>query len=544
MENKIINGEIEKRRHFGDRKYRYLIIIAILAGGVWFAARFVAAAGTILSESRKITAVLGLISNAYVDDPDLKKLAEGAIEGMLKRLDPHSVYIPPRDQERIEERDIGEFEGIGISFVIQNELITVVAPIVGTPSERLGIRSGDKIIEIDGVSAYGITNEEVFKKLRGPKGTTVKIKVMREGVPNPLDFTIVRDKIPIYSVWTSFMLNETTGYALLNQFTATTTEELQKVFDEFESEGMTKLILDLRNNQGGRLSQAVSVADMFIPGGHVIVSQMGRRSGNDSTYLSTDAATHNLFDLIMLINGGSASASEIVAGAVQDLDRGLIVGSNSFGKGLVQKPYGLKDGGVIRLSTAHWYTPSGRLVQRAYDKGRGEYYAVQYRDQDALTEDSTRVAYKTLGGRTVYSSSGISPDVEIEERKITGATARLLSERIIFEFAQTKMVDKFHAIRGEKDTSDDFEYLRDKYEVTDDDLISLLELAKDHDFEYPSELLEKDRGYLKSQIKAELASLLWSNRDYYYIIRTKNDPIVRRALELFDQAREVSSIWR
>jgi carboxyl-terminal processing protease len=525
-------------------KYRNILIIIMLGFGVWFTVRFVLAAGTILSESRKVTAIMGLINSAYVETPDLKILAEGAIEGMLKRLDPHSVYIPADEQEKISERDYGEFEGIGISFVIQNELITVIAPITGTPSERLGIRSGDMIVEIDGVSAYGITNEEVFTKLRGPKGTTVKIKVMRPGVPEPIDFTIVRDKIPIYSVETSFMLDDKTGYVLINQFTATTTEELEKALDDLEAAGMKRLVLDLRNNQGGRLTQAVSVADKFIPGGHVIVSRRGRSDSEDSTYSSTDQATYPMFDLIVLINGGSASASEIVAGAIQDLDRGLIVGTNSFGKGLVQYPYQLNDGAVIRLSTAHWYTPSGRLVQRNYDKGRGEYYAVRYRDHDALTADSTREEFKTFGGRTVYSSSGITPDEIVEERKITGATARLLSERTIFEFAQKSMLDKFKAAYKKYDKDDELEFLRRKFEVTNDDLMALLELAKEKDFEYPPELLDKDREYLVSQIKAELAQLLWSNRDYYYIIRADSDPTVTKALELFDEARDVSSVWR
>jgi len=531
-----MNGKERSLRN--RRLYRAVLIAIVLAVGMWFTVRFIYAAGTLMSEMRKITSVMSLISKAYVEEPDLSRLSEGAIEGMLKRLDPHSMYIPPKEQEKIKERDIGEFEGIGISFVIQNELITVIAPITGTPAERLGIRSGDRIVEIDGISAYGITNEEVFKKLRGPKGTTVKVKVSREGVPELIDFTIVRDKIPIHSVWTSFMLDDSTGYVMLNQFTATTTDELHDVLDELEASGMKRLIFDLRNNQGGRLSQAVSVADMFIPGGHVIVSRVGRAEQGDSTYYSTDLATRDMFDLIVLINGGSASASEIVAGAIQDLARGMIVGSRSFGKGLVQHPYKLKDGGVIRLSTAHWFTPSGRLVQRPYDKGRGEYYAVRYRDPDELTVEGEREAFNTLSGRTVYASAGIDPDVEIEDRKITGATARLLSERIIFEFAQAEMLPGFKA------EGDEFEILRRGFEVTDDDLTKLLEFSKEKGFEYPAELLDKDREYLKSQIKAEMAQLIWSNRDYYYFIRVESDSTVIEARRLFNRAREVSAVWR
>ncbi len=517
--------------------YRIAIIVVVVVSGLWITNRFVTAAGTVISEVRKVTAVMSLINNAYVEKPDLERLSEGAIEGMLKRLDPHSVYIPPKEQEKIAERDIGEFEGIGISFVIQNELITVIAPITGTPAERLGIRSGDKIVEIDGVNAYGITNDEVFKKLRGPKGTAVKIKVAREGAPEPLDFTIVRDKIPIYSVWTSFMLDDHTGYVMINQFTATTTAELSEALAELEKAGMTQLLLDLRNNQGGRLAQAVSIADMFIPGGQTIVSRVGREGSTDSTYRSTDEATHKMFDLIVLINGGSASASEIVAGAIQDLDRGMIVGTNSFGKGLVQFPYQLKDGAVIRLSTARWLTPSGRLVQRPYDKGRGEYYAVRYRDPDELNETGEKEAFKTLGGRVVYASSGIAPDVEIERLNYTVGTAKLISDRTIFEFAQKEMVPKI------KEIDKDFDYLCNEFEVTDADLDKLLELSNEKGFEYPRNLLESDGEFIKIIIKAELAQLLWSNRDYYYIIRTRSDPVVSRAMELFDEAREIASVW-
>ena len=517
---------------------KIILLLVVVIAGVWVANQLGNAAGTLLTEARKVTAIMSLINNSYVEKPDLKILAEGAIEGMLKRLDPHSVYIPAEEQEKIAERDYGEFEGVGISFVIQNELITVIAPIAGTPAERLGVHSGDKIVEIDGVNAYGITNDEVFKKLRGPKGTTVKIKVVRDGVQDPIDFMIVRDTIPIYSVWTNFMIDDRTGYALLNQFTATTTDELREALDKFVKSGMTRLIFDLRNNQGGRLAQAVSVADMFIPGGHVIVSKKGRIESEDSTYYSTNGVTYPMFDMIVLINEGSASASEIVAGAIQDLDRGLVVGSNSFGKGLVQYPYGLKDGGVIRLSTSHWYTPSGRVVQRPYDKGRGEYYAVRYRDPDEVDDKGDRQAFKTLGGRIVYASSGIDPDVKVEGGKITGGTAKLLSDRTIFEFAQKEMVPRFNKL------GKDFDYMRNNFQVTDDDLKKLLDFSREKGFEYPEKLLETDADYLKTQIKAEMAQLIWSNRDYYYIIRIDSDPIVKRAREVFDQAHEIASIWR
>lgn len=538
-----MNSDLNISKSSPDRSgirhnFKVFAIIIGVALGVWVATKFVSASGTLLSEVKKITAIMNLIKTAYVEDPDLDRLSEGAIEGMLKRLDPHSVYISPKDQEKIAEVDQGEFEGIGISFIIQNELITVISPITGTPAERLGIRSGDRIVEIDGENAFGITSEEVFKKLRGPKGTTVKVKVAREGVSEPLDFTIIRDTIPIYSVWTSFMIDDSTGYVLVNQFTATTTEELKEALHTLESSGMTRLLLDLRNNQGGRLSQAVAIADLFIPGDHKLVSRIGRNSKQDSVYYSTEEATHPMFDLIILINGGSASASEIVAGAIQDLDRGLIVGRNSFGKGLVQYPYMLKDGAVIRLSTAHWFTPAGRLVQRPYDKGRGEYYAVRYRDPDAEEESGEREEFKTLGGRTVYSSSGIAPDVKVEDGTILAATVRLISERVIFGFAG-EMVKRYNLHPDQE-----FRNFRDGFEVSDEDLKELQAFAATKEIEYPDEAIERDGDYLAVQIKAEIAQLLWSDRDFYYMVRISNDQVVKRAMELFDQAREISVVWR
>ncbi len=518
-------------------RFGMLLTILVILIIVWGVIRLGDLPGQLITEVQRLASVMSLIQSAYVEEPDLTRLSDGAIEGMLKRLDPHSIYIPPKEQSQVEERDLGEFEGIGISFMIRNELITVIAPIAGSPSDRLGIRAGDRIIEIDMVSAFGITTDEVFQKLRGPKGSAVKIKVAREGVFEPIDFTIIRDKIPINSVWTSFMLDDSTGYILLNQFMATTDEELHKTLNRLEAAGMTRLIFDLRNNQGGRLSQAVAVADMFIPEGYVLVSRAGRKPENNSSYYSTRRATHPMFDLIVLVNAGSASASEIVAGAVQDLDRGMIVGQTTFGKGLVQMPYLLKDGGVIRISTAHWYTPVGRLVQRPYDKGRGEYYAVRYRDSESQ-DTTSRQAFTTLGGRSVYESAGIEPDFKVEERLIKGATARLLNERILFALAE-EIVAK-HGLSE----SDNFTEFRNDFQIKGKDLKRLVALAKEKDIDYATEFITDDSGYLMSQVKAEIAQLVWNSREYYYHVRIDADPVVIETLKLFNDANEVASVWR
>ncbi|MBM3328701.1 MAG: S41 family peptidase [Calditrichaeota bacterium] len=522
-------------RHRPSRTFKLAGLALGLAAGVWLVTRFVNAGGNILTEAQKITQVMSLIQQAYVEQPDMEKLSEGAIEGMLKRLDPHSVYIPPAEQKEIAERDQGEFEGIGISFVIQNELITVISAIPGTPADRLGIRSGDRIVEIDGISAYGITSDEVFKKLRGKRGTTVKVKVAREGAPELIDYTIIRDAIPIHSVWASFMLDDSTGYILLNQFMATTSGEFDAALRQMESRGMTRLVFDLRNNQGGRLNEAVEVADMLIPGRHPIVSRRGRIPGEDSTYYSTDRATHPQFDLVILVSGGTASASEIVSGAVQDLDRGLIIGQQTFGKGLVQFPYALKGGGVIRLSTAHYYTPSGRLIQRPYDKGRGEYYAVRMRGGDDTTK---HMAFKTLGGRTVYDATGITPDSTVEDHKITGAAAQLIGAQVMFPYAQSLV-----KVKGLTPDYGFDRYLLE-FSITDADLKQLIEVAKEKKVNYPEDLLSKDRDYLATLLKAEIAQIVWNSRDYYYRVMAESDPVVKTARSLFGKARDVAAVWR
>jgi len=517
---------------------RALFLAVLVGAAIWLGTRLFASSGSLFAQTQRVVAVLSLIQSAYVKEPDIDKLIEGAIEGMLKRLDPHSVYIPVSEQRELSERDLGEFQGIGVSFVIQNELITVISPIVGSPSDRLGIRSGDRIIEIDGVSAYGISEDEVFKRLRGKKGTKVRIKIIREGLGEPLDFTITRDDIPINSVHTSFMLDDSTGYLQLNQFTATTSTELQQALRKLESSGMSRLVFDLRNNGGGRLSEAVACADMFLPAGYTIVSRRGRDGGDDSTYRSTDPGTHPMWDLIVLVNGGSASASEIIASAVQDLDRGLIVGQQTFGKGLVQNTYPLTDGSVIRLSTAHWYAPSGRLVQIPFDNGRKEYYAVSYPDEGSKAiEEKDRVPFKTLSGRTVYGTMGVMPDSTVEDVKITFATVQMIGNQIVFGLsAQLAHESKYSA-------NDSFEKFNTEYSVSDSDLNRLLTEAKKQGKEYSAEALAKDGVYLKTLLKAEIAQLIWNDRTNYYRVLLANDVVVREARTLFPLAHLTASHW-
>ena len=525
------------------RKYVIAGILAILASTLFwwnFADDLFARPEDDLSlQLRKFNYLLYKIRENYVEEPNMNELLDGAITGMLESLDPHSIYIPAEEQSRLTERFRGDFEGIGISFVIQNKLLTVISPIPGTPADRLGIRTGDKIIKIDGKSAYGITNEEVFEKLRGPKGSTVNVTIAREGVDEPLEFAIIRDKIPIHSVETSFMIDNKTGYILLNQFTTNTTPELEEALDDLLSQGMTQLIFDLRGNSGGYLDQAVNVADEFVPSGEKIVFTRGRQSGSEVAYYSTDRNTKSDIDLIILINHGSASASEIVAGAVQDLDRGLVVGTRSFGKGLVQTPIPLGDGSLVRLTTARYYTPSGRLIQRPYsDENISEYYRDAFMDDDSTSDqpDSTREVFYTKGHRTVYGGGGIEPDVKLESSYFTSFGAKLLTQRLFFEYAVG-----FSAKHPE--LASDFKNYLNNFEVSEEMLSEFLDLVKTKNIEIDEEDYAKDKTFFKSIIKAEIAQNLYNNRIYYYQVRIQGDDQVTRARELFGEARKIADLW-
>lgn len=491
---------------------------------------------------QKLNYILRAVRDNYVEEPDAAKLLEGAIEGMLKELDPHSVYIPAEEQAKITEQFRGDFEGIGIQFTIQKDWLTVISPIPGTPADRLGIRAGDRITHIDGVSAYGISNEEVFGKLRGEKGTSVGVTIMRPGLEVPLDFSIVRDKIPIHSVAASFVLpDKETGYVRISQFTSTTTDEVVSALDSLKRNGMKRLMLDLRGNPGGYLDQAWRVADLFMPRKDMLlVYTKGRTTRSDSEFRSTGIGAKYDMPLVCLINHGSASASEIVSGAIQDHDRGIIAGQVSFGKGLVQTPYPMPDGSVVRITTARYYTPAGRLIQRPYDKGFAE-YVMEGRDEedpnaeDALEADTVKKEeFQTDAGRIVYGGGGITPDSTIVPRKTNSLTAKMFAQRLYFEYATDYVIK--HPELGK-----DFEEFSTHFEVTEPMLGEYRKICESREIEIDEKLWEQDISFTKTQIRGEIAGLLFNNRDLYTLIRLQDDDQVQAALGLFGQARALTS---
>ncbi|MCA9785332.1 MAG: S41 family peptidase, partial [Candidatus Cloacimonetes bacterium] len=468
-----------------------------------------ASGGNILASLDKIRTILSIVREYYVEEPDLDKLVDAGISGMLQELDPHSTYIPASELQQVNEEFRGDFDGIGIYFEIRNKLITVVSAIPGTPSDRLGLSPGDMIVEIEGESAYGFTNDQVQKKLKGPRGSVVNITVRRPGLDETLDFSITREKIPIYSVDSAFMLDDRTGYIRLTRFSATSEEEVVAALDSLEAQGMTQLLFDLRGNTGGFLQQAFKLADLFLPGGQTIVSTRGRLKQFDESLVSTDETTRPRWPVVMMINQGSASASEILSGAIQDLDRGLVVGETSFGKGLVQRQFDFNDTSAVRVTIARYYTPSGRLIQRPYDGGLMDYYREGYDDVDNnLDEDSTAVkpVYYTRAGRKVYGGGGITPDVRIRGGRLTPYLSRLRTNRVFFDWANERWTEP--GPERNRLQAAGFESFLTGWQP-DEALIEEVRLLADAKVPFVAEDWEKDIHWVKAYIKREMARVIW-----------------------------------
>ncbi|OQX86082.1 hypothetical protein B6D60_06830 [candidate division KSB1 bacterium 4484_87] len=481
--------------------------------------------------------VLKIIRSYYVEDVPTDSLITGAIQGMLEQLDPHSIYIEPKKLKEITEQFQGSYQGIGIEFIIQNKVLTVVSPIAGSPSEALGIRPGDQIIKIEGKSAYGITEAEVQKKLKGPKGSKVTVTIRRPGMDEPFDLTITRDKIPIYSVMAHFMINDKVGYIYVGRFAQTTVDEFDKAYRELQANGMTALLLDLRGNTGGYLDQAFKLADRFIDGGKKIVFTKGRIPESNTEFLSTDRATIPKIPLIILIDKGSASASEIVSGAIQDWDRGLIVGQTSFGKGLVQTQIPLSDGSAVRITTARYYTPSGRLIQRSYKNGLMDYYTSGYDEIVKSEKDqkhNNRPVFYTHAGRKVYGGGGITPDVKIKNKTITKFSTELIFKRLFFEFG-SRYASKHPGLKK------NFQKFKSTFVVDKMVLTEFKNFIQSKKMEFKEDEFKKDLAYIKLMIKADIARNLWGSKEYYQI-RILGDEQVQEALKHFPEAARIAKI--
>ena len=512
-----------------------LVVVGVLVGFVFL--------GNVLAYSKNIYAQLGVFSQVlsyindnYVEEVDGEKLIDGAIVGMLEKLDPHSTYLDPDRFKRLQERNRGTYYGIGISFEIINGYITVISPIEGSPSHKLGIRAGDIITKINSESAKGITQEEVFDKLRGERGTTVHVSIQREGEAEALELDIVRDEIPIFSVPYSFMLDDKTGYLRMTRFSATTSDELESALDKLESLGMEKLIFDLRGNSGGFLNEAIEVSDKFLPGTKKIVYTRGRLPDSSEDYFSTGRGQHTKFPVIVMVDHGSASASEIVSGALQDWDRALVVGETTFGKGLVQRQYRLKNGAALLLTVARYYTPSGRLIQRDYsDRDK---YLSEDADEIELEQESdsalaARPEYHTAGKRTVYGGGGVTPDIRIKKRYLGTLTEdKLARGRAFFDYAN-------HYVVENKISSQDFPAWKSAFKMSDADHAEFARFVKEHKIEVAPDslLLQADR--IERDVKAEISRNVWGDNERYQIL-IEGDPALQEALTYFDRAADMA----
>jgi len=478
------------------------------------------------------TDVLRRIQENYVEPVDTDSLMDGAITGLLQKLDPHSTYLDPQRSKRMMERNQGNFEGIGVSFAIVEGNLTVISPIEGSPSDKLGIRSGDIIAKIEGKSAHGITEQDVFDKLRGPRGTTVHVSIRRAGEPELLEFDIVRDKIPIFSIPYAFMLDDETGYVRMTNFGATTSDELDKAMDKLQSEGMQHLVLDLRGNAGGYLNAAIEVADKFLPAGKRVVYTRGRLGDSNEDYYSTGRGRYRTEPLVVLVDHGSASASEIVSGAMQDWDRGLVLGVTTFGKGLVQRPFPLGNGGSLLLTVARYYTPSGRLIQRDYsDRERYLTEAVDEIEQEAESDSAlaTRPVFHTSAGRIVYGGGGITPDVKIDKRyPYSKLQWDLDRQRTYFEFANRWVAREHPQFPG-------FDEFNHDFQVDNRVLREFADFLKEKEITFDADSLKAQSEMVKRGIKSEIARNLWTDNERYHVI-IQDDPTLQEAIRYFPQA--------
>jgi carboxyl-terminal processing protease len=527
-----------------NRKYLIPMFFMLISIGVLIGMKVnTATSGDDLFENvKKFNEVLTLVQKNYVEDVNTDKLTEAAIKGLLSELDPHSVYINAEQLKVVNEDFKGSFEGIGVEFDIINDTITIITPIAGGPSEALGILAGDKIVKIDGASSIKMTREDVPKKLRGPKGTKVTVTIYRPGNPNLMDFVITRDIIPIYSVDASFMINTDVGYVRINRFASTTYDELSKALSTMKSQGMKKLILDLRNNPGGYLDQAFKVASMFIERGKKIVYTKSRIPAYNDEYVS-EGGEYTDIPLILLVNDGSASASEIVAGAIQDWDRGLIVGENTFGKGLVQRQYDLSDGSAIRVTTSRYYTPSGRLIQKPYVGAQYKKMTDTEQEGDNLlhqndVKDTTRPQFKTMGGRTVYGGGGITPDFIEKLDTLTPYSVQLRRLNLFLEYT-----NNYYEANKDKIKSEYTDYIkfRDNYTITDNMLNDFINLASQRGVAFNEEQWNRDIGFIKTTIKSIIARSIWGNNGSM-AVWLADDRQFNKAADLFPEAEKLAHL--
>ena len=525
--------------------------------------------GSTLSDAnfRKVNLAMAAIERLYVDTVNSNKLAEDAITGMLDKLDPHSAYLTPEEVKESDEPLQGNFDGIGIQFNMLTDTLYVIQVIARGPAEKVGIQPGDKIIFVDDTLIAGVKmkNSMIMSKLKGPKGTTVHVKVLRKGFPQLLDFKIIRDKIPLYSVTATYMVDKETGYIKLDRFAATTYDEFEEALDSLGKKGMENLILDLQDNGGGYLTAAIEIANEFLKPGSLIVYTEGLNQKREEAR-SNRTGTFRTGKLVILVNEFSASASEIVSGAIQDWDRGVIVGRRTFGKGLVQRPIPLPDGSMIRLTTARYYTPTGRSIQKPYTKGDLESYNKdlidRYNRGEMLSADSIHfpdsLKYNTLiKKRIVYGGGGIMPDyfVPVDTTSaisVAGSTSfyrELVNRSIVYKYVRNLIEDNRKKYQTQYPTFDSF---KNNFIVTDNMLNDMLNMykkekadeLKENTYQLTEEQqkdLVKSKTLLLQQIKLFVTREIFSDSEFYQMLNPLIDSY-NKAIEIINDDKTYNKL--
>ncbi len=526
-----------------------LFIALALAAGVLLGANMFSPSSTNPQDTAKsylkFRDVLSYIDRDYVDTVNIGELTDHAITEMLEKLDPHTSYIPADELAMARSYLEGDFEGIGIEFNIFKDTIYVITPISGGPSEAAGILAGDKIIQVEGetVAGTGITNEGVFKRLRGKKDSKVELKIMRHGNSKLVPFTITRDKIPTVSVDVSYMVNDKTGYIKVSRFSAHTFEEFKKALTNLRKKGMNQLILDLRGNPGGYMDHATRMADEFLAGNKLLVYTDGKGTRYDSKSFARTKGDFENGALIILLDEGSASASEIVAGAIQDNDRGLIVGRRSFGKGLVQMPIPLNDGSELRLTISRYYTPSGRSIQKSYQNGTEEYAkdmlnrlesGEYFHPDSSLFVDSLK--YKTSRGRVVYGGGGIMPDVFVPQdtTEFSEYLSQLYNKNVLREYALSYYKDNQKKLEKMS-----FAQFNKSFVVSDKMLQDMVKLANSNEVTYDAKQFDRSKNLIRNNLKAFIARSVYGNAGFYPVLHESDDEF-QAALKQFGRAQKLA----
>ena len=510
-----------------------------------FPASLVEAQNSVQQNQLKFGRLLRLVDGYYVDSANVDKLTEKAIVNLLSELDPHSTYISKEEVDKMNEPLVGNFEGIGISFNIFKDTLLVTTTISGGPSEKIGLRAGDRIIEVNdtSIAGIGLKNSDVFDLLRGKKGTKVDLKVLRKNIDELLDFTIVRDKIPIFSLDASYMIDKSTGYIKLNRFSKTSTDEFLTAMKQLKVKGIENLILDLRGNTGGYLHVSIKISDQFLNNKNLVVFTEGTNEPKRE-YKASSGGSFKTGNLVVLIDENSASASEIVSGAVQDWDRGVVIGRRSFGKGLVQKPFFLTDGSMVRLTTAHYYTPSGRCIQKPYENGVKEYrkdYANRVTHGEMFNADSIHFdesqKYKTLvNGRDVFGGGGVMPDIFIPmDTSVHYKYINRLRRKAIINNFVLDYVDKNREELNGK--YPEFEQYEKNFEVTPEMIDEIVARGEKEEIEKDEESLAFAEKSMKKEIKAIIARDIYSRNDFFKIYY-KDDEAILKALEVLENQKE------